>query len=307
MSSSKTVLITGATAGIGKHVALHLARKGHKVFATGRNAAALARLLDEAKGTALETLQLDVTDAASIAAAKDEVERRTGGAGLDVLVNNAGYGIAGPLEEVDESAVRAMFDTNVFGLVAVTRAFLPSMRRRGSGRILNVSSVGGRITFPLFGAYNATKYAVESLSDSLRYELAPFGVQVVLIEPGVIRSEFSDRSMSTLPKPGPESPYAAIYARADRIKEQADAQAVGPECIAEAIERAITARRPAARYVAPFRTRILLALVALLPTRWVDAAMRAMVGLTPRRPARRGAPPPRRAPAAGGGAGGARA
>jgi NADP-dependent 3-hydroxy acid dehydrogenase YdfG len=154
-SFPKTILITGATAGIGKHVALHLARKGYRVFASGRNAAALERLASEAAGTALETLRLDVTDAASIEAAREEIDRRTDGHGVDVLVNNAGYGLAGALEELADADIRAQFDTNVFGLVAVTRAFLPAMRRRGSGRVLNVSSVGGRITFPLFGAYTA--------------------------------------------------------------------------------------------------------------------------------------------------------
>jgi short-subunit dehydrogenase len=284
MKNGKTILITGATKGIGRHAALYLARKGHRVIATGRDEAALATLRDEAQGTTLETLRLDVTDAASIAAAKAEVDRRTDGRGLDALVNNAGYGIAVPLEMIDDADLRAQFDTNVFGLVAVTRAFLPQMRERGEGRVVNVSSVGGRITLPFFGAYNATKYAVESMSDALRLEMAPFGVHVVLIEPGVIESEFSKTSFDLLGKyRASASPYSFVLERAERIKQQSDATAVGPECVARAMERAITARRPAARYVAPARTRALLAMKALLPTRWMDAMMGAIVGLTRRR------------------------
>src|SRR5271170_4155342 len=158
----KTVLITGATTGIGKHAAIALARKGHRVFATGRNATALERLVADAATPNLETLRLDVTDTGSIAEAAREVGRRTDGEGVFALVNNAGYGLAGPLEEISDANLRAQFDTNVFGLMAVTRAFLPRMRERGAGRIVNVSSSGGRVSIPFFGAYHASKFAVEA-------------------------------------------------------------------------------------------------------------------------------------------------
>ena len=157
---SKIVLITGATAGIGRMSALHLARLGHHVIASGRKVAELAKLKDEAAGLKLDTLVLDVTSAASIASAVEEVSRLTGGHGLDVLVNNAGFGILGPTSEIDDGEMRRQFETNVFGLMSVTRAFLPRMQQRRSGRIINISSVGGRVTLPYFGVYNATKYAV---------------------------------------------------------------------------------------------------------------------------------------------------
>jgi short-subunit dehydrogenase len=279
-SQAKTVLITGATAGIGRHVALHLARAGYTVYATGRNQAALDSLTAEAEGTRLFAVAMDVTDAEAIERVRAQIERDTDGRGVDVLVNNAGFGQVGPMELISDEDLRRQFDTNVFGLMAVTRAFIGGMRVRGQGRVINVSSIGGRVTFPFMGAYNATKYAVESMSDALRNEVAPFGIKVVLIEPGVIRSEFADRAVGSLARYRDErSPYAAVMARADDLQRQADSQAVGPECIAEAIEHAITARRPRARYVAPRRARLLLALVAVLPTRWVDAAMRAMLGL----------------------------
>lgn len=280
---AKTILITGATAGIGRHAALHLARKGHRVFATGRNEASLASLREEAAGTSLETFRLDVTDAVSIAAVKAAVEERTEGRGVDVLVNNAGYGAVGPVEALSDSEVRAQYETNVFGLMAMTRAFLPAMRERGAGRVINVSSMGGRVTFPFFGVYNSTKYAVEALSDALRQELAVFGVDVILLEPGVIRTEFSDRAMAFVGRHRDSaSPYAWALARADEMKAQTDAMAVGPEVTTRALEHAITARRPRARYVAPFRTNTILWLKALLPTRALDAILRAAAGLTRR-------------------------
>jgi NAD(P)-dependent dehydrogenase (short-subunit alcohol dehydrogenase family) len=140
------------------------------------------------------------------------------------------------------------------------------------------------MTLPFFGAYNATKHALESMSDALRYELAPFGIDVVLIEPGIIRTEFTPRAMDELTKfKDPTSPYAPVLARADEMRVQAEKTAVGPECVARAIEIAVETRRPRARYVTPFRARVMLAFVALMPTRWTDAILRAIAGLTRRR------------------------
>lgn len=284
MTTTKTILITGATTGIGRHAALHLARKGHTVFATGRNEAALASLREEAAGTKLEAFRLDVTDPASIASARAFVDQRTGGRGLDALVNNAGYGTLGPVDLVTDDEMRAQYDTNVFGLMAVTRAFLPAMRERGQGRVINVSSMGGRVTFPFFGVYNSTKYAVEALSDALRQELAVFGVDVSLLEPGVIKSEFAERAMTFIDRHrDPGSPYAWALAKADEMKAQSDQMAVGPDVTTRALEHAITARRPRARYVAPFRTNAILWLKALLPTRAMDALLRVALGMTDRR------------------------
>ncbi len=161
MSTSKIVLVTGATAGIGRTTALLLARQGHHVIASGRKAAELMTLKGEAAGLRLDTLMLDVTSAPSIAAAVTEVDRLPDGHGVEVLVNNAGYGMLGPTAEISDAEMRRQYDTNVFGLMNVTRAFLPRMRDRRSGRIINVSSVGGRITLPFFGVYNSTKYAVQ--------------------------------------------------------------------------------------------------------------------------------------------------
>ena len=233
------------------------------------------------------TLVLDVTDPASVAGAKASVDARTGGHGLDVLVNNAGYGVLGPTEMISDEDMRAQYETNVFGLMAVTRAFLPQMRERGAGRIINVSSLGGRFTLPLFGVYNSTKYAVESLSDALRVELRPFGVQVSLIEPGVIDTGFTDRSMIEASKyRRADSPYAPVLDRAEDMRKFSDKTAVGPRCISRAIEKAATARRPNARYVAPLRAGFAMGFLRALPERWADALLALALGFTRRRFAR---------------------
>ncbi len=290
MPKGQTVLITGATAGIGRHAALYLAAKGHRVIATGRNTDALATI--RAQVPVIDTISLDVTDTLSIDAAVTEVDRLTDGRGVDVLINNAGYGVGGPLLGVSDTQLREQFDVNVFGLMAVTRAFAPKMMARRSGRILNVSSVAGRFSLPLLGAYHATKFAVETMSDSLRMELAPYGIQVVVIEPGPIRTDFPERlrrELGRLDTVG--SPYALLYAHTDKLHEHFNAQAVGPEHTSRAMAEAIAARHPKARYVAPFRFRLVIAAMGLLPTRLTDAIMTRASGLSQVRP---GAPSPSR-------------
>jgi NAD(P)-dependent dehydrogenase (short-subunit alcohol dehydrogenase family) len=221
MPPGQSILITGATSGIGRDAALRLARAGHLVLAGGRRPDALAALARDARGR-LEPVTLDVTDPASVAAARALVERRTGGRGLDVLVNNAGYALPGPLEALAERDLRELFDTNVFGLLAVTRAFVPAMRERGQGRVVNVGSIMGRVAMPLLGAYNATKHAVAAMTETLRMELAPFGITVVLVEPGAVRTGFASRALAGLAPyrdpgwrsrpPPPTPPSAASWA-----------------------------------------------------------------------------------------------
>jgi len=291
---SKIVLITGATAGIGRTTALHLASQGHHVIATGRKPAELAKLAQEHEASSaaatnggpssagrIDTLLLDVTSAASIASAVVQVEKLTGGRGLDVLVNNAGFGILGPTSEIDDAEMRRQYETNVFGLMNVTRAFLPKMVERRAGRIVNVSSVGGRLTLPYFGVYNSTKYAVESLSDAMRYELRPFGIDVTMIEPGVIRTNFEATAVSGMAQFS-SGAYAPAMAKYEQMSKTADRFASNPIVIAKAIARAVNARRPAARYVAPWSTNLALFMQTVLPTRIWDWAMRKVGFLTPK-------------------------
>jgi len=298
-NTSKIVLITGATAGIGRMTALHLAKRGHHVIATGRKPAELQKLALEAnqelaalgaKALAtgrngrkavtgkLDTLLLDVTSLASITAAAESVDKLTGGRGIDVLVNNAGFGALGPTSEITDAEMRRNYETNVFGLMNVTRAFLTGMMQRRSGRIVNVSSVGGRITLPFFGVYNSTKYAVESLSDALRWELRPFGIDVSLIEPGVIRTNFEATAVANLDVFA-STPYAKAVAKYEKMSKTADRFASEPIVIAKAIARAVEARRPSARYVAPFTTNFAILFARILPQGMWDWAMRQVAFL----------------------------
>jgi NAD(P)-dependent dehydrogenase (short-subunit alcohol dehydrogenase family) len=307
----KTILITGATAGIGRHAALELVRLGHRVIATGRREGALAELAEEASvcasvqgelrgaqrarrigGGTLHGIRLDVTNEADVKRVAAEIDALTDGHGVDVLVNNAGYGQMGPLETVTDAELRKQYDTNVFGLMNVTRAFVPKMRERGEGRVINVGSIGGRVTFPLMGAYNSTKYAVESLSDALRNELAPFGVKVSIVEPGPIRTEFNERAMETIDRSAVDgTPYAPIVARADAIRARFDERAAGPAVTTRAIVHAALAKRPRIRYVVPFSSAVMLSVLAFLPTRLVDALMRAIAGLSRKKLAPAALPP----------------
>jgi NAD(P)-dependent dehydrogenase (short-subunit alcohol dehydrogenase family) len=271
MSATKIVLITGATAGIGKHTALYLRARGHRVIAAGRNERALAEL----RAQGLDAIKLDVTSADSIRAAKAEVDALTKGHGIDVLVNNAGYGLLGPIEMLSEEDVRAQFETNVFGLLAVTRTFVGQMRERGWGRVINVSSVGGRMVFPLFGAYHATKFAVEALSDAMRLELRQFGIRVSVIEPGYIKTDFTATTMGTLQKyVGGDSPYAAATELAARSDKTLEKYAVGPGSVSRAIEHAAISRFSRARYVAPFYNAMGPLLMSVLPTWLTDWVFR---------------------------------
>ncbi len=278
------ILITGATAGIGRHAALTLARRGHTVIATGRREDALASLQTEAAGLNLTTLRLDVTDAESVSQAVATVDAQTAGHGLDVLINNAGYGQLGAVLDVDDARVRAQYETNVFGVLNTVRAFAPAMVRRGSGRILNVSSIGGLFTLPLFGVYNSTKYAVESLSDALRRELRPCGVDVVIIEPGTINTNFSGTAKASVDRA--DSAWSDVYATAENNYAWAERMAPDPTPISHVMTKAIESRSPRARYTTPWRDKFAVQFMNLLPTRLADALASAFFGLAKVDPAR---------------------
>jgi NAD(P)-dependent dehydrogenase (short-subunit alcohol dehydrogenase family) len=245
---SRAILITGCSSGIGHATALHLAGRGHAVVATARRPQSLEDLAD----AGCATLALDVTDEASMRAAVEAVETEHGG--VSALVNNAGYSQSGAVESVPMDAVRRQFETNVFGLVRMCQLVLPGMRGRGSGRIVNVSSMGGTLTFPGGGIYHATKYAVEAISDALRFEVAGFGVQVVVIQPGIIRTGFGDAATEALANTAGDGPYATFNAAVGKATQDAYERGAaarlggGPETVARAIERALTVERPKPRY-----------------------------------------------------------
>lgn len=279
MSARQIILITGATAGIGKEAALTLAREGHRVFATGRNAEALQALQAEAADLPLETFELDVNDADSIQTAAAEVDQRTEGHGLDVLINNAGYGRFSPTALVTDAELRGQFETNVFGLVRVTQSFLPAMRARGSGRIINISSVMGQISFILLGVYCATKHAVEALTDCLRREVAGFGVQVSLVEPGMIRTNFEQTAGEHISGYEGDPVYSKALQKYTATSEKLYSMSPGPAPVVRTISRAVSARKMKARYITPAINRLGLWLMRLLPTRLMDFVLRKVAGL----------------------------
>jgi NAD(P)-dependent dehydrogenase (short-subunit alcohol dehydrogenase family) len=265
------VLVTGCSSGIGAATATRLAKSGHLVYATARRTDDLAVLQPGCR-----VLAVDVTDEASMSAAVDAVVAEHGRVGG--LVNNAGYGEYGAVEDVSMDRVRRQFETNVFGLARLCQLVLPSMRAAGRGRIVNISSMGGRLTFPYAGYYHATKHAVEALSDALRFEVAPFGIQVSVIEPGLILTRFGSTVSGTLGQSTPgDSPYADGARRMrSRIEHMYDNRlfAVGPDVVARTVERALTAPHPQGRYVTPSLARGLIGMRQLLPSRAWDAVLR---------------------------------
>jgi len=249
-SPSKAVLVTGCSSGIGRATAEHLAVRGWTTYATARRIDSIADL--ERAGCRL--LALDVTDEASMTTAVSQVEDEQGAVG--VLVNNAGYSQSGAIEEVPIEEVRRQFETNVFGLVRMCQLVLPGMRRQGWGRIVNVSSMGGTFVFPGGGFYHATKYAVEAVSDALRFEVKGFGIDVIVVQPGLIRTGFADAAttamaQATTPGAGPYTDFDAAVARATHeTYERAPLTWLGggPDKVARTIERAISAAKPKTRY-----------------------------------------------------------
>jgi NAD(P)-dependent dehydrogenase (short-subunit alcohol dehydrogenase family) len=273
--SSRAVLVTGCSSGIGAATAAHLAATGWTVYATARKVQTLADL--EAKGC--KTLALDVDDDASRRAAVAAVEAAEGAVG--VLVNNAGYSQSGAVESVSDERVRAQFDTNVFGLLAMCRLVLPKMREQGWGKIVNVSSMGGRFTFPGGGVYHASKHAVEALSDALRFEVKGFGVDVIIVEPGIIRTNFGETAVREIDAGARDShPYGefnqAVAAATAAAYERGPLSKLGgpPEAVARKIEQAITAKRPRPRYTVTPSARVLITMRSLLRDRGWDAMLR---------------------------------
>jgi len=268
-SSNGAVLITGCSTGIGRETARHLAAKGHRVFATARRPEAI----EDLRAEGCETLACDVTDEASMKACVDAVEEAAGAVGA--LVNNAGYSQSGAVETVPLESIRRQFETNVFGLVRMCQLVLPGMRRAGRGRIVNLSSIGGRLTFPGGGAYHGAKHAVEAFSDALRFEVAGFGIQVVVIEPGLITTDFAKAAVGSMSDVSHEGPYGEFNTAVGRETAGAYQGGLarlggGPETVARKIERAITARRPRARYSVTPSAKISLGARALMTDRMWD-------------------------------------
>jgi NAD(P)-dependent dehydrogenase (short-subunit alcohol dehydrogenase family) len=264
------VLITGCSTGIGRATAERLAGAGHTVYATARRPESIADL--EAKGC--RTLALDVDDEESMRAAVATVEEAGGPVGA--LVNNAGYSQSGAVESVNLDDVRSQFETNVFGLIRMCQLVLPGMRGAGRGRIVNVGSMGGKLTFPGGGVYHATKYAVEALSDAMRFEVKGFGVDVVLIEPGLITTEFASAATASIEEGtaghGPYAEFNRAVGEATAGAYEGPTAKLGgpPEAVAKVIDKALTTRRPRPRYLVTPSARLIVGQRKLLSDRMWD-------------------------------------
>jgi NADP-dependent 3-hydroxy acid dehydrogenase YdfG len=269
-----SVLITGCSSGIGAATAADLVAHGHTVYATARRPETLQDLAE--KGC--RTLALDVTDEESMAAAVAAVEEAEGSVG--VLVNNAGYSQSGAIESIPLDDIRRQFETNVFGLIRMSQLVLPGMRRAGRGRIINIGSMGGKLTFPGGGSYHATKYAVEAISDAMRFEVQGFGVQVVLIEPGLITTEFAHAAVASTDGLN-DGPYADFNARVGAVtagiyeSRLAGVVGGGPETVAEVIRTAIESKRPKARYTVTPSATLGIVQRQITPDRLWDWMLRA--------------------------------
>jgi short-subunit dehydrogenase len=274
-STTKVALVTGASSGIGADAALRLKEAGYTVYGAARRTERMSGLQD----AGVEVLSLDVTDDDSIRTAVDAIIHQSGR--IDLLVNNAGYGSYGSIEDVPMDEARAQTDVNVFGLARLTQLVLPHMRAQRSGTIINISSMGGKFVTPLGGWYHASKYAVEALSDALRMETAQFGINVVVIEPGSIRTEWGAIAAQNLEETSGKGAYSTLAdgaARALAASSQPNARMTSaPSVIGKTIVKIAKARRPRTRYRVGFGARPMVFARWLLPDRAFDAVIRRAV------------------------------
>jgi NAD(P)-dependent dehydrogenase (short-subunit alcohol dehydrogenase family) len=278
------VVVTGASTGIGRACALRLDRLGFQVFAGVRKDADGKALKKKARGN-LTPVRMDVTDEAAITAAAETVGNAVGEGGLLGLVNNAGIAMPGPIEFLPLKDLRTQLDVNVIGQVAVTQAFLPLIRK-GSGRIVNIGSIGGRMATPFQGAYNASKFAMEALTDSLRMELKPWGIHVSIVEPGNIDTPIwqkglgqADVLLEKMPAYGREL-YDPVVDAARQAAEKSAQAGIPPSAVAKAVVHALTAEKPKTRYVVGTDARIQAVVARLVPDGVKDWLVAREMGLT---------------------------
>ena len=273
--AARVAFVTGASSGIGRATALRLARSGYRVFATVRTEDAETSVLQEAAGLLLNVIRLDLLDGAAISRAVRTVVDLSGR--IDVVVNNAGYGQLGAVEDLSRDVLRRQFEVNVFAASQICREVVPMMRVQRSGTIVNVSSIAGRVSVPLLGAYCASKFALEALSDALRVETRSFGVRVVLIEPGPVMTQFQEAvrwSRTLLP---PESVYERSYD--EGFAGSRSRYAATPERVAQVVLRAIESARPRARYRIRLADGVVARLVRVIPTGVLDWGVARWSGL----------------------------
>ncbi|MCK5247975.1 SDR family oxidoreductase [Candidatus Bipolaricaulota bacterium] len=279
-NSPAVVLITGASSGIGRACAIHLARQGYHVFGTTRRVPGQVETdlrQSLALSDQLNVVTLDVDDNESVVGAIEAILDKTGR--LDAVVNCAGFGIAGAVEETSDQEARAIFETNLLGILRVCRAAIPTMRTQGSGIIINISSIGGRIGLPFQGFYSATKFALEGLTEALRMEIRGFGIRAVLIEPGDFCTGFTD-SRHLVEKSGLSNVYRDSQEHVLSIVEKDERGGASPDSIARLVARILTKRSPRVRYtVGPAAQKLAAALKKVLPSKWFEWALSKYYGV----------------------------
>ncbi len=280
-TAANVVLITGCSSGIGRVAALAFIQAGYTTYATARK----PETLDELRTRGCHTLHLDVTDETSLLEAVRTIENKHGA--VDILVNNAGYGLNGPVEELNMASIRHEFETNVFGLIRLSQLVLPGMRRKGQGRIINIGSIGGTFTAPGAGAYHASKWAVESFNDALRFEVKPFGVDVVLVQPTGVYTEF-DKKITVSSSPlSANSPYKFFMDNHLKVTTQmfsgnSSAGIIKAEDVANVILKAAQVRRPRTRYKVGLSAHIYSGLRSVLSDRAWDRMMAMQFPVQPK-------------------------
>lgn len=250
-SDQKIAIVTGSSSGIGREISLTLAKNNFITYATMRNTQKISELksISENKKIPLRFAQLDVTDDNSVKNAMETIYNESGK--IDILVNNAGYGLTGAFEDLSIDEIKNQFETNVFGLIRMTQAVLPIMRKQKSGLIVNISSIGGRVGFPAVSAYVSTKFAVEGLSESISYEVEPFGIKVILIEPGAIKTNFFNSSISAKKSQDPNSPYISLMKGLEEGLKRMVESGTSPEYVAKIVlDAVINTNDPKLRYLA---------------------------------------------------------
>jgi NAD(P)-dependent dehydrogenase (short-subunit alcohol dehydrogenase family) len=273
--SGRRAAVTGASRGIGRATALALSREGCEVFALARSASELDSLAAVAPAGKITPLLMDVADGQSRDQAVQRILTLTGGQGPDIVINNAGYGLLGPVEEIDPDAFRRQLEVNLVGALAFTQPFLPGMRERRRGWIVNISSAAGRISTPFMGAYSASKFALEALSDAWRIELSPFGVHVILIEPGPIQTDFGRAAVHQQRE---YSPYDSQQRRWHATRGATNLVERSPDAVARAVIRAIHARHPRPRYTVTVSAKTGTIARRLVPDIVLDWFFRRAIG-----------------------------
>lgn len=268
---NKSVLVTGGSSGMGKDFAKCLAEKGYKVYAAARR----IEQMEDLRSLGVTPIKMDITNEQEIQACINRINLEAGG--VDILINNAGFGMFGAMEDTPIENARYQFDVNVFGLARLTQLVLPYMRAREEGKIINITSIGGKIYTPLGSWYHATKHALEGWSDCLRLELNPFGIDVVIIEPGAIATEFNHVMSENLNQHSAIGPYSELSRKLDKIQNESKNVASKPEVITQVVIKAVESAKPKTRYAAGAYAKLLLFIRKWFSDRTFDKAIMSMV------------------------------